>query len=347
VKLKNTGEYCEIVSWSSFELKELRKLNSLLEWNANSKIFRMPRCFNILNQILKNTENCSIEWISEASAVNNALIQKMRDELIVRGYSGKTIQNYISSLVLFEKYTNKSLEKIQEEDIKEYILYLIKVKDVSHSNINQTINCLKLFCAFILERENIIFKIPRPKKEKKLPNILSIEEIIAIMKATKNEKHKTILYLIYSSGLRVSEVVNITLTDIDSDRMLIKVKQSKGRKDRYTLLSNKALIQLKKYYGLYKPKKWLFEGQEDDNQLTTRSVQRIFKCSCDHAGIHKDVSVHSLRHSFATHLLESGTDIRYIQELLGHSSLKTTEIYTHVTNRSIRKIVSPLDNIDV
>ncbi|PKM95567.1 MAG: integrase [Firmicutes bacterium HGW-Firmicutes-1] len=271
----------------------------------------------------------------------------MRDELIVRGYSGKTIQNYISSLVLFEKYTNKSLEKIQEEDIKEYILYLIKVKDVSHSNINQTINCLKLFCAFILERENIIFKIPRPKKEKKLPNILSIEEIIAIMKATKNEKHKTILYLIYSSGLRVSEVVNITLTDIDSDRMLIKVKQSKGRKDRYTLLSNKALIQLKKYYGLYKPKKWLFEGQEDDNQLTTRSVQRIFKCSCDHAGIHKDVSVHSLRHSFATHLLESGTDIRYIQELLGHSSLKTTEIYTHVTNRSIRKIVSPLDNIDV
>jgi integrase/recombinase XerD len=154
-----------------------------------------------------------------------------------------------------------------------------------------------------------------------------------------------ILFLIYSAGLRVGEVVKLTPQDIDSQRMLIHIIQGEGRKDRYTILSVVALEQLRKYYKLYKPEKWLFPGQNKKEYLTVRTVERIFENACTLAKISKKVSVHSLRHSFATHLLESGIDLRYIQELLGHASSKTTEIYTHVTEKSLSKIESPLDQI--
>ena len=162
-----------------------------------------------------------------------------------------------------------------------------------------------------------------------------------------NIKHKAILMLIYSAGLRVSEVVKLKPQDIDSQRKLVHIGNAKGRKDRYTLLSGIALETLRNYWGKYKPKKWLFQSQDKEKHITTRTVQRIFESACKKAGIRKEVSVHSLRHSFATHLLEQGTDLRYIQELLGHKSSKTTEIYTHVSNRDLKKIKSPLDNIKV
>lgn len=185
--------------------------------------------------------------------------------------------------------------------------------------------------------------LSRPKKEKKLPNVLSKEEVLSVLKSVDNEKHKTILFLIYSAGLRLGEVVRLQINDIDSKRMLIKVIQGKGRKDRYTLLSDVALKQSRKYYSIYKPERWLFPGGKEGSYLTERSVQKIFERACQKAKIRSDVSVHTLRHSFATHLLESGTDLRYIQELLGHSSSKTTEIYTHVTEKKLSNIRSPLD----
>lgn len=173
--------------------------------------------------------------------------------------------------------------------------------------------------------------------------MLSKEEVLSLLKSVDNEKHKTILFLIYSAGLRLGEVVRLQINDIDSKRMLIKVIQGKGRKDRYTLLSDVALKQLRKYYSIYKPERWLFPGGKEGSYLTERSVQKIFERACQKAKIRSDVSVHTLRHSFATHLLESGTDLRYIQELLGHSSSKTTEIYTHVTEKKLSNIRSPLD----
>lgn len=166
-----------------------------------------------------------------------------------------------------------------------------------------------------------------------------------ILSALKNEKHKTILFLVYSAGLRVGEVIKLTAQDIDSQRMLVHIVQGKGRKDRYTVLSEIALEQLRKYYKLYKPEKWLFPGQNPKEYITVRTVERIFENACEAAKITRKVSVHSLRHSFATHLLEGGTDLRFIQELLGHESSKTTEIYTHVTDKSIAKIQSPLDKM--
>ena len=193
--------------------------------------------------------------------------------------------------------------------------------------------------------QNICIDLERPKKEKKLPEILSKNEISKLLKAVKNLKHKAILYLVYSAGLRVGEVVKLKPTDIDRDRMLIHIIQGKGKKDRYTILSETALSILRQYVKVYKPEHWLFPGQHPDKHLTERSVQKVFDNARIDAKIRKDVSVHNLRHSFATHLLEGGVNLRYIQELLGHSSSKTTEIYTHVTQKNLSNIISPLDTI--
>ena len=190
-------------------------------------------------------------------------------------------------------------------------------------------------------------KLYRPKNKKRIPVVLSKDEVKCLINSLVNLKHKTILTLTYSSGLRVSEIVKLKISDIDKERRMIYVRSAKGNKDRYTLLSEKALELVDLYikaYNITKYKEgWLFPGQDKTKHLTARSVQHIFKKACSKANIKKDVSVHTLRHSFATHLLEQGIDLRYIQELLGHKSSKTTEIYTHVSNREISKITNPLD----
>ena len=188
--------------------------------------------------------------------------------------------------------------------------------------------------------------IDRPKKEKTLPVVLSDEEILLILRSVSNLKHKAILMVIYSAGLRISECINLKIKDIDSNRMQIRVEQSKGKKDRYTLLSTKTLLILRDYFKTYRPKEFLFEGQ-DGGCYSTRSIQNIFRDTVEKTKIKKKVSVHSLRHSFATHLLENGTNLRYIQSLLGHSNSKTTEIYTHVTTKGFEQLKSPLDNLDI
>ncbi len=195
-------------------------------------------------------------------------------------------------------------------------------------------------------KRKFIYEVKRPRKDKKFPVVLSKEEEVAnILSSVDNIKHKAILMLIYSAGLRVGEVIKLKTEDIDSQRMLIHVKGAKGRKDRYSLLSESALKTLRKYWKQHKPVKWLFHGPNKEKYITIRTAQRIFEMACKRGGIKKEVTIHSLRHSFATHLLESGVDLRYIQEILGHKSSKTTEIYTHVTNTNLAKIRNPLDQI--
>ena len=196
-------------------------------------------------------------------------------------------------------------------------------------------------------KKNFAYEIKRPKKDKKLPVVLSRFEISQMLSSVSNIKHRAILMLTYSAGLRVSEVVKLRYEDIDAERKLIFLKSAKGRKDRYTMLSDVALETIRKYLKEYGQSRWLFPGQDKENHMTTRTVEKIFSNTCKKANIEKDVTVHSLRHSFATHLLECGTDLRYIQEVLGHKSSKTTEIYTHVSNRDIGKIKSPLDCLQI
>jgi len=214
------------------------------------------------------------------------------------------------------------------------------------SSLNQAINALKFYYGTMLKKR-FVYEVKRPRKDRKLPVVLSQEEVARILSSVENIKHKALLMLIYSAGLRVGEVVRLKIEDIDSKRMLIHIKGSKGRKDRYTMLSETALETLRQYWREYKPTKWLFDGARAGRYLSTRTVEKVLEYACEKAGIRKDISVHTLRHSFATHLLEGGTDLRYIQEILGHKDSKTTEIYTHVSTKSIGKIKSPLDSLDL
>lgn len=207
-------------------------------------------------------------------------------------------------------------------------------------------SAIKFLAENVIYRHDLTKLIERPKKEFKLPEILSQKEVLNILKSLKNEKHRAILFITYSAGLRVGEVVKLKVADINTDRKLIHIRQGKGRKDRYTVLSDIALQVLHEYQRKYNPKEWLFPSTMQDKHITERTVQRVFENACKTANIKKEVSVHALRHSFATHLLENGTDLRYIQELLGHKNSTTTEIYTHVSERDIRKIRSPLDSIN-
>ena len=208
------------------------------------------------------------------------------------------------------------------------------------------INAIKFYYERVLKGERKTYLIDRPKKEKTLPTVLNEEEIKLLLNKTENLKHKAILMMAYSAGLRLGELINMKIKDIDSKRMQIRVEQAKGKKDRYTILSNKMLAILREYFVRYKPNEWLFEG-EKGGQYSARSIQKVAKLSATKAGIKKNVGVHTLRHTFATHLLENGTDLRYIQSLLGHESSKTTEIYTHITTKGFDQIKNPLDQLDL
>ncbi|MDI6767950.1 MAG: tyrosine-type recombinase/integrase [Bacteroidota bacterium] len=280
------------------------------------------------------------------SAKKNGFYETVRREMRLRNYSHKTIKSYVSNLRSFVKYFQpKHPREVNEGDIRLYLLHLIEEKKFTASTVNQVFNALRFLYIKLYKMPFTIGSLPRPKKEKQLPVILSQEEVVKILDAVDNLKHKTLLMLIYSAGLRVGEVVRLKIADIDSQRKLIYLKSTKGKKDRYTILSDVALATLRKYYKEYKPKEYLFEGAEGRRHIAERSVQNVFERAIKTAGIRKQATVHSLRHSFATHLLESGTDLRYIQELLGHSSSKTTEIYTHVSKKSLGKIISPLDTV--
>ena len=257
-------------------------------------------------------------------------------------YSESTVATYYSMVTFFLKYIQKrNIVDITPMSVSQFNYEFIVYPKKSVSYQNQAINAIKQYlqyCGIDIE----IMDIERPKKDKKLPVIMSMTEVKRIIDCTANLKHKTLLSLIYSGGFRVGEVLRLTLKDIDSDRMLIHVKAAKGRKDRYTLLSEKALVLMREYYAVYKPKVYLFEGKYGE-PFGQRSAQGILKGATSRAGIEKKITLHSLRHSFATHLLENGTDLRYIQSLLGHTSPKTTMIYTHVSEAFIQKIRNPLD----
>ncbi len=260
-------------------------------------------------------------------------------------YSMQTIKSYCALFLEFiNHYSSIKPEDIDEAKITDFLRYLVIERKVSASYQNQAINAIKFYYEKVLGGSRKVYLIDRPRKETKLPEVLSVEEVKKLFSVIDNLKHKTILMLAYSAGLRLGELVELTIKDIDSNRMQIRVQQGKGKKDRYTILSVTVLELLRIYFKKYKPQKWLFEGVGGE-EYSSRSIQLIMKDAVKKAGITKRVSVHSLRHSFATHLLENGTDLRYIQSLLGHESSKTTEIYTHVTTKGFDQIRSPLDQL--
>jgi len=276
----------------------------------------------------------------------NAHLAHFKNYLKSQRYSPNTIKTYTEALgVFFQFHSNKAPEKLEIEDIIHFNTGYILRKNLSASYQNQVINAIKLFYRNRFKRFMNLDNIQRPRREKRLPNVLSKQEIKAILEAPTNLKHRALLSLIYACGLRRSEVLNLTLKDVLSDRNLLFIRQSKGKKDRVVPISHKIIEMLRDYYKAFKPKTWLFEGQYTGEQYSERSLQLVLKQALQKAGNKKPVSLHWLRHSYATHLLESGTDLRYIQELLGHSSSRTTEIYTHVSTQNLQQIRSPFDDL--
>jgi len=322
---------CWIVPYSQDILEKVLKLF------INEKIVADKSLSQTVNLLIKSIKkNKYTLWVKD---INEQMITKLK----LKGYSFKTIKAYVNHTKRFLRFIKKDPVEVETNDISKYLFYLLDQETCSYSYVNQAVSSIKFLCENVLNKNDLAISIPRPRKEHKLPVVLSQKEVIKILTSVKNEKHRAILTLIYSSGLRVGELVRLRIEDIDSERMLIHIRQGKGRKDRYTMLSKVALKVLRDYIIRYKPETWLFPGGKEGKHLTERSVQRVFESALQKAGISKDVSVHSLRHSFATHLLENGTDLRYIQELLGHKSSKTTEIYTHVSEKDMRRIQSPLD----
>jgi len=267
------------------------------------------------------------------------------NKLDQRRYSNSTKSTYVNYFSDFIRYfKDVDLNSIGVDEINNYILSLIKESNISASQQNQRINAIKFYYEKVLGKEKKFYNIERPIKSRTLPNVLSASEIKMMIDHTGNIKHKCIISLLYSGGLRRSELSNLRLNDILSQRMLIKIQNSKGNMDRYVGLSEFMLKLLRQYYKVYKPKEWLIEGQRGERYSGT-SILKVVKTSANNAGISRRVTPHMLRHSFATHHLEKGTDLRYIQEFLGHSSTKTTEIYTHVARTDFSKFKNPLDEI--
>lgn len=270
------------------------------------------------------------------------LKQRMRDDLELRGLSPKTREAYLFRVTQFARYFNQLPDKLGEDKVKEYLLHLVHRK-VSYSVLTQTYSALRFIYETTLNRPWVVNRIPYPKTPKRLPSVLDKQEVEAIFSVCTNLKHRTILMLIYSAGLRISEVINLKPSDIDTARMTVLIRLGKGGKDRYSLLSKKALEVLKTYLQYSKPGEWLFPGTNPTKPISPTSVQKVFQVMKDRAGITKQASVHTLRHSFATHLLEAGTDLHHVQLLLGHKSPATTTVYLHVSQKELVKIVSPLD----
>ena len=343
-----SGQLAVKIPYNEDLLKAIRGIPGR-KWDHTSKTWfisdRKEHLDAILESALKTGADVhmgSDEYASSTLLKNERFLINLAKIMTVRRYSRNTINSYIHYNSELLKKSGKTPEEIKQEDITEFIFNKIGEDEISTSTVQIIINAVKFSYGEMLGKD-FIYEIKSPKKDKKLPVVMSKNEVLRIIDNISNVKHKTIIMLIYSAGLRLNEAVTMKVKDIDLERGMINIRSAKGRKDRTTILSEKFKSLLEEYLAQYRPDDWLFEGQERRYPIHSRSVQHVFERAVVKAGITRRVSVHTLRHSFATHLLEQGVDVRYIQELLGHSSPNTTMIYTHVSTGKIKNIKSPLD----
>lgn len=280
--------------------------------------------------------------------VNNGVLPYLKQELLLRGYSPSTIRTYMNEMRVFLiAIGNHPATEYTPQQLRDYLQYCYETLKLSENTLHSRINALKFYFEQVLKREKFFWNIPRPQKPLQLPKLLNETELTRLFNSLSNKKHKAMLFTAYSSGLRVSEVARLMLADIDAERMQIHVRHAKGKKDRYVNLSPVLLDILRQYIKQEKPppKEYLFESGQTGKAYPTRTIQQIFSNAKNKAGILKEVGIHSLRHSFATHLLDKGTDIRYIKDLLGHFDIRTTERYLHVSKKQLVNVISPFDDL--
>ena len=273
----------------------------------------------------------------------NTLRERMIRDMQLRRFAERTQESYLHGVRGIAKHYMRPPDQLTDRQVQDYLLYLLNERKLSWSTCNLAVSALRFFFGTTLERKSTCLSIPPRKTEQRLPEILSTQELIRLFATIRNPKHRTLLMTIYAAGLRVGEAVRLKVTDIDSDRMTLRVVQGKGRKDRYTTLSPRLLKELRDYWKRCRPSIWLFPSQSSDRPMSVESAQKVFVTSRLKAGIHKTGGIHSLRHAFATHMLEGGVDIRTLQVLLGHNSLMTTQRYLRVTQKNLGAPGRPMD----
>jgi len=282
------------------------------------------------------------------NAEDQLFVERFRRYLQVRNYAQETINNYVPALIHFLKYFHgRDVRKLNEVDLENYQMRSVVDKGLSHSYQNTLVSVVKLFYESVIGKQISPEFISRPRRERPLPKIMSMEEVSTLLHSVKNQKHRMMLALIYACGLRSGELISMRFADIQSSRMMIHIKAAKGNKDRLVPLSQKLLDQLREYYKIFRPKEWLFEGQYPGERYAKRSLQLVMKQALKSAGLSSAYRLHDLRHSYATHQLEAGTNEHIIQKLLGHSSIKTTTIYTKVARTTLEKVYNPFDHLDL
>jgi site-specific recombinase XerD len=352
----------KIISAFNKELIAAIKEMPYNRWDAKNKWWTIPFSEIFIQRLTEVCEGQRLKVISEAETAGEEGVKRIspldipnyrrapesyKNKHIELRNSPNTIKNYISAFEEFINYFYRfDIDSITEPQILEFLRYLITERRVSISYQNISINAIKFYYEKVLKGQRKFYFIDRPRKDIILPDVLNIDEITAMIKTADNIKHKLIIMFAYASGLRLGEVVRLKLTDIDRQRMQVRVEQGKGRKDRYTKLSEKILPVLDKYLEEYKPEELIFNG-EKGKPYSARSVQEVVKSIAIKAGIAQKVTPKTLRHTFATHSLENGIDLRYIQSMMGHASSKTTEIYTHITTKGFENIKSPMDGLDI
>jgi integrase/recombinase XerD len=315
-------------------------------WSYKQGAWLLPYTKEAFDELVRLCPDVEYEKVPRCRPEANKQLQEFTAWMQHKRYSDSTIETYcgiVKSFLIF--CMPKETQEITPDDMVRYVNEYIITNHLSYAYQNQLVNGAKLFFREIIKTSFNVDTFERPRKQHTLPNVLSKEEVKAILQAHTNIKHRTMLSLIYACGLRRGELINLQPTDVQSNRGLLLIRQGKGKKDRVVSLSDKTIEMLREYYKMYKPQTWLFEGQNKGEQYSEQSLQLVLKQALKKIAITKPVTLHWLRHSYATHLLENGTDLRYIQELLGHKSSKTTEIYTHVSNKSLQKIKSPFDDL--
>ncbi len=315
------------------------------QWSQSRKAWYVDDNPYFRNRFGLTSQHVSKEVLVKIHEVNQAALTELVNALEVRAYSPNTIKTYKNEFAQL-LYVLKSypVNELSAEKLKAYFLYCLRELKHTENQVHSRFNAIKFYFEKVLMRGKLFLEIPRPQKPSKLPKVINAADIKKMLSTVTNIKHNTMLKLCYGMGLRVSEIVNLKVSDIDSKRLQVLVERAKGKKDRYVNLPESILDQLREYYKQYRPKTYLFEGQFGE-KYSTRSVQLIFKTALQKAKINKPVGIHSLRHSYATHLMEAGTDVSFIQKLLGHNDIKTTLIYAHVSKKDLNKIKSPLDSL--
>jgi integrase/recombinase XerD len=330
------------IIWCKFPKNEallfdLKKQYPFCRWSNTNKCWYITDSVEIRKQVGLSLKDPAEQLSPKVHPVNQLAMQNMANQIKLKAYSANTAKVYLgefSQLLIILKH--HPVNELSPERLKSYLLYCVNELKLSEAHLHSRINALKFYFEQVLYKEKFFFEIPRPKSKSKLPKVLDTKDIQKLFDVTTNPKHKLMLQLCYGMGLRVSEIVKLKITDIDSKRMQVLIENAKGKSDRYVNLPESVLTSLRNYYKTYKPKYFLFEGQYG-GEYSIRSVQAVFKNGMRLAKINKPVGIHSLRHSYATHLLEYGTDMAFIQKLLGHSDMKTTMIYAKVGKKKYKR----------